>query len=106
MIPTLGVEVAALPVSHDGVDRLPADGDRPAPRRTQGEQQGQAEADDAREPASRARRSLVNELESTLPAERHAAVKGQRSLLEAAVSAALPAPFVPVASVPDREGLG
>ena len=35
-----------------------------------------------------------------------AAIAGQRSLLEAAVSAALPAPFASVASVADREGLG
>jgi hypothetical protein len=37
---------------------------------------------------------------------RQAAIAGQRSLLEAAVSAALPAPFASVASVADREGLG
>jgi uncharacterized membrane protein len=49
---------------------------------------------------------MLDELESTLPAERQAAIAGQRSLLEAAVSAALPAPFASVASVPDREGLG
>ena len=49
---------------------------------------------------------LLDELESTLPAERQAAIAGQRSLLEAAVSAALPAPFASVASVADREGLG
>ena len=41
-----------------------------------------------------------------VPAERQAAIVGQRSLLEAAVSAALPAPFASVASVADREGLG
>ena len=49
---------------------------------------------------------MLDELESTLPAERQAAIAGQRSLLEAAVSAALPAPFASVASVADREGLG
>ena len=49
---------------------------------------------------------MLDELEATLPAERHAALARQRSLLEAAVSAALPAPFAPVASVSDREGLG
>ena len=49
---------------------------------------------------------MLGELESTLPAERQAAIAGQRNLLEAAVSAALPAPFASVASVPDREGLG
>ena len=49
---------------------------------------------------------MLDELESTLPAERQAAIVGQRSLLEAAVSAALPAPFASVASVADREGLG
>ena len=51
-------------------------------------------------------RGLLDELEATLPAERHAAIARQRSLLEAAVSAALPAPFAPVASTADREGLG
>ena len=49
---------------------------------------------------------MLDELEFTLPAGRHAAIVGQRSLLEAAVSAALPAPFASVASVADREGLG
>jgi len=49
---------------------------------------------------------LLNELESTLPAERHAAIAGQRNLLEAAVSEALPAAFASVASAADREGLG
>jgi uncharacterized membrane protein len=49
---------------------------------------------------------MLDELQATLPAERHAAIARQRSLLEAAVSAALPAPFGPVASVADREGLG
>jgi uncharacterized membrane protein len=51
-------------------------------------------------------RAVLDELEATLPAERQATIAGQRSLLEAAVSAALPAPFMPVASTPDREGLG
>ena len=50
--------------------------------------------------------AVLDELESTLPAERQAAISRQRSLLEAAVTAALPAPFMPVASTPDREGLG
>jgi hypothetical protein len=49
---------------------------------------------------------LLDELEFTLPAGRHAAIASQQSLLEAAVSAARPAPFVSVASVADREGLG
>jgi uncharacterized membrane protein len=49
---------------------------------------------------------LLDELESTLHAERQAAISGQRSLLEAAVSAALPAPFASVASAADRGGLG
>jgi uncharacterized membrane protein len=49
---------------------------------------------------------MLDELESTLPPERQAAIAGQRSLLAAAVSAALPAPFAAVASVADREGLG
>ncbi len=51
-------------------------------------------------------RAVLDELEATLPAERQATIAGQRSLLEAAVRAALPAPFMPVASTPDREGLG
>jgi len=50
--------------------------------------------------------AVLDELEATLPAERQAAIAGQRSLLEAAISAALPAPFTPVASAADREGLG
>ena len=50
--------------------------------------------------------AVLDELEATLPMERQAAISRQRSLLEAAVSAALPAPFIPVASTPDREGLG
>ena len=51
-------------------------------------------------------RAMLDELESTLPAERQAAIASQRSLLEAAVSTALPAPFASVASRADREGLG
>jgi uncharacterized membrane protein len=51
-------------------------------------------------------RAVLDELKSTLPQERHAAVARQRSLLDAAVSAALPAPFTAVASTADREGLG
>jgi uncharacterized membrane protein len=50
--------------------------------------------------------AVLDELGSTLPMERQAAIARQRSLLEAAASAALPAPFLPVASTPDREGLG
>jgi hypothetical protein len=49
---------------------------------------------------------MLDELESTLPAQRQAAIASQRSLLEAAVSTALPAPFASVASRADREGLG
>ena len=51
-------------------------------------------------------RAMLDELESTLPQERHAAIARQRSLLDATVSAALPAPFTAVASTADREGLG
>jgi uncharacterized membrane protein len=51
-------------------------------------------------------RAVLDELEGVLPAERQAAIARQRGLLEAAVSAALPAPFVAVASAADREGLG
>ena len=49
---------------------------------------------------------MFDELQSTLPADRHAAIGRQRSLLEAAADAALPAPFTAVASAADREGLG
>ena len=50
--------------------------------------------------------AMLDELEATLPAERQPAIARQRSLLEAAVSTALPAPFAHVASAADREGLG
>ena len=50
--------------------------------------------------------ALFDELEQTLPPERRALVEGHRSLLDAAVNAALPPAFANVASVPDREGLG
>jgi uncharacterized membrane protein len=49
---------------------------------------------------------VLNELEGTLPTERHAVIARHRRLLDAAVAIALPAPFAAVASVPDREGLG
>jgi uncharacterized membrane protein len=49
---------------------------------------------------------MLDELQSTLPASRQAAIAAQRSLLEAAAGAALPAPFTAVASAADREGLG
>ena len=49
---------------------------------------------------------VLNELEGTLPTERHAAIARHRRLLDAAVAIALPAPFAEVAAVPDREGLG
>jgi uncharacterized membrane protein len=51
-------------------------------------------------------RGAFDELESTLPKERHAAIARQRGLLDAAASAALPAPFTAVSSTADREGLG
>jgi uncharacterized membrane protein len=51
-------------------------------------------------------RAVLDELEYTLPAERQAAIADHRSLLEAAVGAALPAPFASIASMADREGLG
>jgi uncharacterized membrane protein len=51
-------------------------------------------------------RGAFDELESTLPKERHTAIARQRSLLDAAASAALPAPFTAVSSTADREGLG
>ena len=50
--------------------------------------------------------AMFDELEQMLPPDRGAAVAGPRALLDAAVNAALPAPFAKVASVPDREGLG
>lgn len=49
---------------------------------------------------------MFDELQSTLPADRQAAIGRQRSLLEAAADAALPAPFTAVASAADREGTG
>jgi uncharacterized membrane protein len=51
-------------------------------------------------------RAMLDELQATLPAERHPAIARQRDLLDAAVGAALPAPFAPVAATADREGLG
>jgi uncharacterized membrane protein len=51
-------------------------------------------------------RGMLDELESTLSPERQAAIARQRDLLEAAVTAALPAPFSDVSSTADREGLG
>ena len=51
-------------------------------------------------------RGALDELEATLPEERHAAIARQRDLLDAAASAALPAPFAAVSSTADREGLG
>ena len=51
-------------------------------------------------------RAMLDELQSTLPADRQAAIGRQRSLLEAAAGDALPAPFTEVASAADREGLG
>ena len=51
-------------------------------------------------------RAALDELQAMLPQERHAAIGRQRSLLDAAVSAALPAPFESVSSVADRQGLG
>lgn len=51
-------------------------------------------------------RAMFDELEGNLPTDRHAGLARQRSLLEAAVSAALPHPFDKVSAVPDREGLG
>ena len=51
-------------------------------------------------------RATLDELQAMLPEERHAAIGRQRSLLDAAVSAALPAPFESVSSVADRQGLG
>ena len=50
--------------------------------------------------------AMLDELDATLPADRQAAIARQRSLLEAAISAALPAPFAQVASAADRQGLG
>src|SRR5260370_17625368 len=51
-------------------------------------------------------RGMLDELQDTLPAQRHPAIASQRNLLDAAVSAALPAPFMPGAPTADREGLG
>jgi uncharacterized membrane protein len=51
-------------------------------------------------------RAVVAELERTLPIERHAALAGQRDMLDAAVEVALPPAFASVASIPDRTGFG
>jgi uncharacterized membrane protein len=51
-------------------------------------------------------RAMLDELQAILPEERYAAIGRQRSLLDAAVSAALPAPFESVSSTADRQGLG
>ena len=51
-------------------------------------------------------RAMFDELEATLPTARHAGLARQRSLLDAAASAALPHPFDKVSAVPDRQGLG
>src|SRR5216684_4812283 len=50
-----GVKIADVQVPHDGIDGVPAYGDRPSPRRAQGKQQGQAESDHGREPADQQR---------------------------------------------------
>jgi uncharacterized membrane protein len=51
-------------------------------------------------------RAVFNELEHTLPVDRHAAIARQRELLDAAVESALPSAFASVASIADRVGLG
>jgi len=63
------VKVADVQVSHDGIDGLPAYGDRTSPRRAQGKQQGQAGSDHGREPAD----------EQGRPADRCAASRRWRS---------------------------
>ena len=50
--------------------------------------------------------AVHDELERALPAERHAAVRRQRELLEATVATAMPAPFQAISATPDREGFG
>jgi hypothetical protein len=47
----LRMEVSDVQVAHDGIDGLPAHGDRSSPRRAEGQEQGQAESDHNREPA-------------------------------------------------------
>lgn len=51
-------------------------------------------------------RAVLNELELTLPVERRPAIARQRVLLQAAVGAALPAPFQAAAAIADRHGFG
>ena len=51
-------------------------------------------------------RAVLNELELTLPVERRPAIARQRVLLQAAVGAALPAPFQAAATIADRHGFG
>jgi hypothetical protein len=64
------VKVADVQVSHDGIDGLPAYGDRASPRRAQGKHQGQAESDHGREPADEQGRPLrsVRAVEFTINA--------------------------------------
>jgi uncharacterized membrane protein len=51
-------------------------------------------------------RAVLDELQHSLSADRHAALDRQRDLLENAVSAALPEPFHRVTSTADRLGFG
>ena len=51
-------------------------------------------------------RAVLDDLDLSLPVERHPAIARQRGLLQAAVESALPAPFQAVASMADRQGLG
>jgi uncharacterized membrane protein len=51
-------------------------------------------------------RAMLDELERTLPQDRHGAIARQRALLEDAVTAGMAGPFQAVAAIPDRQGFG
>ncbi len=51
-------------------------------------------------------RAVLDELESTLPPDRHAAVIRQRELLEDAVASMMPASFQGLSALADRNGFG
>ena len=50
--------------------------------------------------------AVLDDLERTLPAVRHAALARQRELLNAAVATAMPAPYQAISSIADRQGIG
>jgi uncharacterized membrane protein len=51
-------------------------------------------------------RAMLDELERTLPTDRHGAIARQRTVLENAVISGMASPFQAVAAIPDRQGFG